>query len=169
MNLSKTLSDARKSRNALIGKQYEKLLQKQAKLQELARRATFVSDVFEEDEAIQKGLKKLGLTFKDIKVLTFGKKMLEDDSMDDNAMIDATLIPTSGKFKFIAFKGYDARGAGKNHKQLENKRAKIEETLSSDEFSASVNLYSLEDNATSYSASSRNSENRVMITWRPKF
>ncbi len=47
----------------------------------------------------------------------------------DKLKVDFTAVPTSGKFKFLAFQGYTARGAGKNEERLHAKAAAIEEAI----------------------------------------
>lgn len=51
-------------------------------------------------------------------------------------------------FKFISFKGYDARGRGKNHTQLADKARKIEKVFADAEIKLSVNEFSIEDDVT---------------------
>ena len=42
-------------------------------------------------------------------------------SEGDQMSVDVTAVPTSGKFRFIKFDGYTAKGAGRNQSRLEAK------------------------------------------------
>ena len=59
-------------------------------------------------------------------------------------------LPSDGKFKFIKFRGYTSRGAGKNESRLDEKAEKISETVMAalqnpeNELRCSVNQFSLE-------------------------
>lgn len=77
-----------------------------------------------------------------------------------------TFVPT-GNFRFISFKGYTARGAGKNRKQLVAKSEKFDKDFMKylkDVVRVSSNLYSFEDNATTY-GSSRDVSNSILTTF----
>lgn len=59
-------------------------------------------------------------------------------------------LPSDGKFRFIQFRGYTSRGAGKNESRLDSKAEKICETVQAalqnpvNELRCSVNPFSLE-------------------------
>ncbi|MCK9569118.1 hypothetical protein M0R72_09265 [Candidatus Pacearchaeota archaeon] len=69
-------------------------------------------------------------------VKALDKAGLGIDSFGYSASQDSTSLsvsirakPTSGKFKFIQFAGYDSRGCGKNRQRLEDKAGKLESAL----------------------------------------
>ncbi len=68
------------------------------------------------------------------------------------------------KFKFITFKGYDARGRGRNHNQLISKAEKIEEYFLEKGFTIDINYYSLEENR-----EKGDQPKRVLIQWQIRF
>lgn len=167
MKLHEQLETLISSKNSAVQTEIELLKERESKLKSLARRTTYVANVFEEDSSITKALKKAGLEIDTLRIVTTGADCFDKNSVNNEAHFEATLIPTNEKFKFIAFAGYDSRGAGKNHKRLRAKQEKLENALSSDDFRASINHYSLEDNATG--RVNREAPNRVMISWRPNF
>lgn len=114
------------------------------------------------EDNINKQLSSQGLKLNEINVNTGGSSF---DNVASMAYISATLIPTSSKFKFISFKGYDKNGRGKNQSQLRDKKAKLESLFSTPKFSATINEFSLE---ASNSLIRVQHENRVMIEWRLK-
>lgn len=64
------------------------------------------------------------------------------------------------KFRFITFKGYDARGRGKNHNQLVAKAERIEKYFLEKGFKIGINFSSLEENT-------RRAEwKKVLIDWQ---
>jgi hypothetical protein len=96
---------------------------------------------------LQEALAKFGLEVVDV---TFSKTGTMSDSgtwcdLQDSLNFSLRLAPTSGKFKFLTFQGYTARGDGKNDARLREKAAKIKEAISTATgFSADVNSCSLE-------------------------
>jgi|ERR1700722_310098 len=70
---------------------------------------------------------------------------LPDNGSKVKVNITATPIPGTLKFRFIAFQGYTARGAGKNGAALETKAIKLETVLmEATGIGFSVNQFSLE-------------------------
>lgn len=63
-----------------------------------------------------------------------------------NSHLKVTLhLHSTGSFRFLAFDGYDSRGAGRNQKRLEQKACKLEDAvLKATGFTVSVNPISLE-------------------------
>jgi hypothetical protein len=71
--------------------------------------------------SLVKALDKVGLG-----INSFGYSASQDST---SLSVSIHANPTSSKFKFIAFAGYDARGCGKNRQRLEDKAGKLESAL----------------------------------------
>ncbi len=78
--------------------------------------------------ALQTVLANLGL---EIATVSMFKGGMDADVWKDGDVlrVSITATPTSGKFKFIQFQGYTARGAGKNEDRLHAKAEKIAEAI----------------------------------------
>ena len=137
------------------------------KMESLAKRVSLVSNTFSKSTDILNEIANLGLELKSVNLSTFGKDSFDKDSIDSECKISANLYKTeNSKFKFLKWKGYTKSGRDMRRPQLHAKQTKLEEALSNEDFSASINLHSLgeEDRY-----SQNTSVDRVMIEWRPKF
>lgn len=84
--------------------------------------------------------------------LTIGEFTMNrpDKEKASNRGILNLTLPSDGKFKFIKFRGYTSRGAGKNESRLDSKAEKICEAVQAalqnpvNELRCSVNPFSLE-------------------------
>lgn len=166
MILAEIISESRISKmDETIAKAQEKI----SAMNHLKAVTRHACNVLDNETELHKAIKKAGLEITDLKVIPYGAEALNPDTHDNKVKFEAHLSPReNSRFRFIAFKGYDSKGAGKNRKQLESKAQKLSEKFSTDNFSASINPFSVEDNNTSW-GSSRNSPNRLLISWRPKF
>ena len=75
-----------------------------------------------------------------------------------------SMKPTSKSYRFISFKGYTKEGRGRNHNQLVNKAEKFDskfDELLNGEARCASNLFSFEDNNTTY-GSSKNYSNSIL-------
>lgn len=148
--------------NEVLNKQniyFNKLVNEKKEQLEILRRKKealkYATTLFNADTSIENSIKSLKLEIANISMSFTGSNDIK---------ITASLV--SDSFKYISFKGYDSGGRGKNEVQLRNKAAKLEEKLSTSNFKAEVNQFSLEDNATTYGGFDR--PNRVLVIWRLK-
>lgn len=124
---------------------------------------------FYEDENFTKNIEQKISSISDIakKQGLYISKISSINKNETNDNIRFSLnLKSTGKFKFISFKGYDSRGRGVNDKQLTGKAQKLQESFKSINGvdSASVNKFSLEDDSTNYHSSRRDvADNRVML------
>ena len=99
---------------------------------------------------VEKELLKMGLIISNYTLPRFEIETSMGTSRNYNAedaclMLSITANPNSEKFKFIEFRGYDSRGAGKNEKTLYNKASKISDKLTNAcGCQTGINPYSLE-------------------------
>lgn len=93
----------------------------------------------------QRGLHKLetALSGMGLSIESFSGPSVSDDNLSATCEIQAARL--GKKFRFISFRGYTARGAGLNKKDLNQKAAKMEALLANEIFNViSVNPFSLE-------------------------
>lgn len=151
-------------RNAPISNLNERLSKLHQEMTELESKKAFYEDenftknIEQKISDISEVAKKQGLFISKI-------SSIHKNKADDNIRFSLDLKST-GKFKFIPFKGYDSGGAGVNRKQLIEKAGKLKDAFKSisGTTSVGVNEYSLEDHSTDYTLSNQDAaSNRVML------
>lgn len=69
------------------------------------------------------------LAKKHLTISDFSIRRPSEEKAEDKKSINLSL-DSDGQFKFIQFRGYDSRGAGKNHDRLNNKAEKLAAAIS---------------------------------------
>ena len=139
----------------------------EAKISELKRVKVLEDYIFSRAEQIQEFIKPAVKKMKmEITNLTISYNAENFVIGESGIHFNITFVPT-GNFRFISFKGYTARGASTNHKQLVDKSEKFNANFMKymgGFVRVSSNLYSFEDEATTYGSSS-DASNSILATF----
>ena len=100
-------------------------------------------------EMIKPALEKEGLEISEIRSNMTGETTESGCFTEESKLVVSLRAISTGKFKFIAFRGYKKDGSGRNETSLQTKAQKLEDQL--EEASScvvAINHYSLEKNDT---------------------